>query len=1232
MPREGPDDLAPGAPPRAARHLSGSRERARDLPPARARRDGGRADAGPALLQRAGPGGARARQLLGLQHDQLLRAGRALRRGRGSGGRVQDHGARPPPARPRGDSRRRLQPQWGRGRARTDALLARPRQRGLLPARPARSEPLPRRHGLRQHAEPGAPADAAPRRREPALLGRADARRRLPLRPGAGARPWTARRRVLARALRGPRRGSDAVAGQADRRALGPGRRRLPPRGLPGGLRRVERSIPRLRAPLLARRARPARRARDTPRGQRRPLRPPGPYAPGEPELRRLPRRAHAARSHARRGRPRRRRRRPGPQPARDPRLLAGRPHAPAGRRDGSQPVRRRQRLRPRRPRRLGLLGSRPRRARPARARAAVPDASPLVGSLPAQRALPRRDGRRRAKGRELAAPRGRRDAGAGLGRARSPGARHVGLRTRAGRKPGPALAGEPAAPQRVRAGRGVPPAAGRGPARLARAPRHRRGQPRRARGDRGRDRARAALRLPAAASGSGTRLGMSERPWLDALAERCGVERSYLDHDGQERTTPDATREALLAALRLDASSEERAESALRGLEATALQPGLEPVRVIRAGSPELACVELRVPPGTRGKLAWRLEVRIEGTGVHDAEGEAVVEGSVVALPMPASSELCLGYHALRCEVDRFALSEAASTQDLIVVPASCLPVSALIGERRAVGVWEHLYALHSQGSWGVGDLGDLCRLIDWAARLGLDFVGINPLHATDPFAPEVSPYHPLSRLYRNPIYLDVERAFARLGDDGASASHGGAEPDTLRPELPASSRVDYRLAYAAKRRALEMAHERFVRLHRDRGSELGRAYAEYCGLEGPELLDWATFCALREELSARDPRHADWRSWPEEYRDPRGASVAAFAAERAPQVDLHAYLQFELEGQLQSCQQTARGMGMPIGLYGDLALGDAPDSGDVWARSGLYARGVGLGAPPDAYSDAGQAWGLVPFDPLRLRADRDRHWSLLLRQTVRHRGMLRIDHVMALGRQFWVPAGAPARAGGYLRQPLAELLGILALESRRAGALVVGEDLGLVAEGFREQMAEHNLLRSLVLYFERDGQGEFVEPRRGARAALVSVGTHDLPPLAGWWTGRDLRVRRRAGNLASDEAQAQASAQREEAKSRLAALLRREGLLPAGFEEPGLEALREAVHLLLADSAGRLVAVALDDLVGEEEALNTPAARCVEAPNWSRRSKLSLEELAASEGIRDLVRRVLERAGSTR
>jgi len=718
----------------------------------------------------------------------------------------------------------------------------------------------------------------------------------------------------------------------------------------------------------------------------------------------------------------------------------------------------------------------------------------------------------------------------------------------------------------------------------------------------------------------------MSERPMLDALAERCGIATTYVGYDGQPRSAPERTREVLLAALGFDASSEALARQALSALDAE--RPALAPVRVTRAGASELGELELQLQPEQHGRARYRIELRLEQGALHALEGEIDSQGGVLRLPVPAATELSFGYHTLRCELDLGA-APAAHTQDLIVVPGRCVQPSEVIGRRKALGLWTHVYTLCSARSLGIGDLTDLQRLGAWAGNLGLDFVGINPLHAVDNGAGEVSPYYPLSRCFRNPIYLDVDRVVERAGAAAVAEALHGVDSTVARAELRAQPRVDYARAFAEKRRVLQAAHRVFAQRAVEGTSELGRDYAVYRAREGRALADFATFCALREQLAADDARRQDFRQWPAAYRDPRSPEVAAFAAEQAETIDFHAYLQFELDEQLAACQRSARQSGMAIGLYGDLAVGDAPFAAEVWANPRLYAQGVNIGAPPDAYSDSGQEWGLTPLHPLALREDRYRLVRALLQRAFRHSGMLRVDHVMGLTRQFWVPAGESARAGAYVRYPAQDLLGLLALESRRALALVVGEDLGVVPEGFRETMAQQGLLRSQVLYFERGWDGGFVAPRDYAEGALVTTSTHDLPPLAGFLSGRDLELRRRAGNIASDELLEQARAERARAAVELVALLRREGWL-ADSATPELPAIAEALQLAIASSASKLVGIALDDLTLEQDALNTPASSLPDAPNWSRRCRLTLEQLTSDHAIREVILRIRGRAGA--
>ena len=711
----------------------------------------------------------------------------------------------------------------------------------------------------------------------------------------------------------------------------------------------------------------------------------------------------------------------------------------------------------------------------------------------------------------------------------------------------------------------------------------------------------------------------MSDLPALSALCAHAGVETSYVAYDGQQRLVPVDTQRALLAALGCDGASEARARDTLAALQSAESASPLAPVGVLTAGAPGHPRVEVQLPVHDGAELRYSLQLQLEDGRSYRGEGHAHASPRLT-LPLPERAELPLGYHRLHCELHLHGQTVQAE-QSLIVTPGRCLGVSELIGDRRALGLWTHLYSLRAEHGWGIGDFRDLRALLSWAGGHGLELVGINPLHATDPGAPEVNPYFPLSRLFRSPLYLDVEAVVAAVGSSAGAALIQSAELQSQRAELQQRPRIDYLAVHALKRRVLLAAHDDFARNEGLRQSPLGRAFAAFRAHEGPALDDFARFCTVRERLLSEDPACADFRNWPADLRDPRSASVADFAASVPGALDFHAFLQFQLELQLNECRQQAQRAGMAIGMYGDLALGDAPSSADIWAAPERYGQGASVGAPPDPYSDSGQGWGLVPLHPLRIRAEGYRGFVALVRRAFRQMGMLRMDHVMGLSRQFWVPDGARAIDGGYVRFPQDDLLGILALESRRAHALVVGEDLGVVPSGLREEMAARNVLRSQVLYFERDHQGAFVPPRHYAAGAFVSLGTHDLPTLSGWVEGRDLRVRRAAGNFEGDAELRKAQSERDYAVRQLKYALRATGFLAELPEPPSLEALTAAVHRWLATAQSRLIGLGLDDLTLEPDALNTPATLLAQAPNWSRRNTMTLEALAADPRIAGLL-----------
>ena len=715
------------------------------------------------------------------------------------------------------------------------------------------------------------------------------------------------------------------------------------------------------------------------------------------------------------------------------------------------------------------------------------------------------------------------------------------------------------------------------------------------------------------------------DRARLRALALQHGIADGYRGYHGNANLTTDHTRVLLLRAMGIDTSSNAAIAAALGELQLEATRPGLEAVRVLSEGADALRHVLLRLPNSLAEDraqtLRYRLELELESGAVLLREGRLRCVAQCVQLPLPASEPLPLGYHVVRVSLIAAASDPAHGShathdyaQQLIVTPHACPDVTQLLAGRRGAGLWAHLYALHAERGLGLGDLAELRALLKLAADQGLDFVGINPLHAVDNHAAVVSPYYPLSRVFGNPLYIDLEAVPELAQSAEARALLAQPELRAALEALRARKQFDYATTWQLKRRVLSALHATFRAREKQvhERDARARAYRAFSDEHADALRDFATFCALAEHLGGAAPSH-DFETFPVELRDPRSPAVAELRQSLAEQIQFHMYLQFELDRQLEAAQQQARAAGMRIGIYGDLAVGNAPGGADVWSQPALFARKVCLGAPPDPYSATGQTWGLLPLLPQRLRRDHYRYFRRLCRAALRHVGMLRVDHVMGLLRQFWVPDGYSARDGAYVHFPFEELCGILALESVRAGTLIVGEDLGVVPAGLRERMAELSMLRSQVLCFERDSAGRFLAPLTYARQALATLNTHDMAPLLGHFEGSDLAQLRALGVLPDDAVLAHARAERSAAKAALLRLLDEHGLWSSGASEASFAELSVAAHELLARSEAMLTAAALDDLALESEPLNLPGVASAEFPSWSRRMRASIESLAA-------------------
>lgn len=702
----------------------------------------------------------------------------------------------------------------------------------------------------------------------------------------------------------------------------------------------------------------------------------------------------------------------------------------------------------------------------------------------------------------------------------------------------------------------------------------------------------------------------MAPRPRLRALARRLGLIPEYIALDGTRRRASDASRVAVLAAMGCDAGDETAAARALAHLDDEERSRLLDPATVVRAGGRDR--LRLRLPGDLRGRVAWEVELEDEQGRVSARGGRSAPRLGSLRLPVPQM--LAPGYHNVRVRVGEGGRWHEGD-QLIVAAPPTCFTVGEALGRRRAFGITTSLYTVPSEHNWGAGDLTDLRALARWCAGAGAAFVGLNPLHVLRNRGWDVSPYGPVSRLFRNPLYLDVtavpELATCESARERLASSEFGSRLERLRQ----AGRVDYEGVMALKEPILRLLHRAFTAAHRDAATARGRAYRAFVRRMGEPLTDFATFAALDRHFAAAGGRRS-WHAWPETFQHPRSPAVTHFRQAHAEEVDFHCWLQFELDRQLAGAAAAGRKAGLRIGLYHDLAVGTAGDGSDPWAFPGLFAHGASVGAPPDDYAAAGQDWGFPPVDPRRLAAGRYRYWIQLVRSAMAHAGALRIDHAMGLLRLFWIPAGRDGRDGVYVRYPASDLFGILALESRRQGVVVVGEDLGTVPAGFGALLARWGILSSRVLYFERDANGAFRPASRYSGRALVTANTHDHAPLAGYRRGRDLELRWAAGQLESDAALARALEGREREVTALEGRLRATRLLPAGGRASDAT-FCAAVHAFLARTPASLVGVALDDLTGETEPLNLPGVGSDRYPNWSRRLRMPLQRIRTDGGV---------------
>ncbi len=662
----------------------------------------------------------------------------------------------------------------------------------------------------------------------------------------------------------------------------------------------------------------------------------------------------------------------------------------------------------------------------------------------------------------------------------------------------------------------------------------------------------------------------------LVELAHAYGVATDYYDWKGRHVHVDDGTVRDVLAAMEVDTSDP---AAALHARWEAPWRRMLPACVVSTQGDGRWFWVH--VPDGAPVQV-W---IELEGGGRREDISQVAhwvpareVDGAYVGeATFAVPEDLPLGYHTLHARS-----GDSESSAPLIVTPR-WLGLPEALSARHGWGFAAQLYSVRSRESWGVGDLTDLTDLGTWSAGLGADYLLINPLHAAEPAAPmEPSPYLPSSRRFFNPLYLRVERIPEYAGLSATARTEVEKLRTGIHRALDGVDVIDRDTAWSAKRAALRLVHA----VRRSAGREVDlSAFRER---EGQSLRDFASWCVLAETHGL------DYRDWPASLQDVGSADVASFVAEHEDEIAFCEWMQWILDEQLQIAQAKAVGAGMALGTMHDLAVGVHPGGADAWRLRSTYATGISVGAPPDPFNQQGQDWTQPPWQPGALEASGYAPFRDLIGAVLRHAGGVRVDHVIGLFRLWWVPSGRSADQGTYVRYDHEALIGVLALEAARAGAVVVGEDLGVVEPSARDYLRSRGILGTSILWFEADDSGDPLPAERWRELCLASVTTHDLPPTAGFLAGDHVRLRHRLG-LLTRSLEEEAAADDAEREAWLAEVSGR-GLI--GPDADVAEVVL-GLHRYLSLTPARLRCVALTDAVGDRRTQNQPGT-IDEYPNW--------------------------------
>ena len=675
----------------------------------------------------------------------------------------------------------------------------------------------------------------------------------------------------------------------------------------------------------------------------------------------------------------------------------------------------------------------------------------------------------------------------------------------------------------------------------------------------------------------------------LDSAAQAAGISLSYINAHGKPQSIGAETKRRLL--------------DAMHNTGAKASASPVPNVKVFTAGKKMSLTVE------GRGEFSWQLTTEAGQAHTGHATG-----GKRFTLP----AKLPEGYHTLT-----LTQNDKPFACRVIVAPKRCYEPQALVEGKKLWGACVQLYTLRSDSNWGIGDFGDLKKMLSSVGERGGAFIGLNPIHALYPANPEsASPYSPSSRRWLNVIYIDVNALDDFKNSKEAQAWWRLETTQQMLKQARDAEWVDYSAVTSLKMAALRLAWKGFAK----RDDEQMAAFRQFVDREGESLYWQAAFDALHAYQVKEDEMRWGWPVWPKAYQRVDTPEVKAFCKKYADEVDFYLWLQWLAYSQFAACWQVSQGYNMPIGLYRDLAVGVAEGGAETWCDRELYCLKASVGAPPDILGPLGQNWGLPPMDPHVMAARTYQPFIDLLRANMQNCGALRIDHVMSVLRLWWIPYGETADHGAYVQYPVDDLLSILALESKRHQCMVIGEDLGTVPVEIVSKLRDSGVYSYKVLYFESDHEKTFRAPKAYPEQSMAVATTHDLPTLRGYWESGDLTLGKTLG-LYPDEVVLRGLYQdRELAKQGLLDALHKHGCLPkrAGHKASLMamtSTLNRGLQRYIADSNSALLGLQPEDWIDMAEPVNIPGTS-YQYKNWRRKLSVGLEAMFTDDGVNRLIK----------